>query len=120
MLRGCSRPLHVLHVSSSEGSEGQPGIEHPRAFSCIKFSAESSVQTTSASGAEAEAGESESGQELLAVSASMRLYHVTNVPIAAIKVGRWVVVVVVVVTVTCVSYSLCLLWYHRNAHDQKS
>lgn len=80
-----------ISSSSSDGSEGQPSTKCPRAFSCIKFSTASSVQPIMRSGAgEAEAGEeSESVQELLAVSASMQLYHFTNVPIAAIKVGRW-------------------------------
>lgn len=55
----------------NDSSEGQ-ALGASYAFSCIKFA------TTVT-----EAG----GQELLAVSASMQLYHFANVPIKAIEVG---------------------------------
>eukprot|EP00752_Nemacystus_decipiens_P005910 g5342.t1 len=64
-----------------------PAIDKgPRAFSCIKFAAVSPAQAAGVAGAGARAASAARGvEELVAVSASMQLYHFTDVPFAAIE-----------------------------------
>lgn len=76
--------------TSSDGPEGRPA-NRPRAFRCIKFATPAPIG--GGAGAGAAAGpqtdpqtDPQAGQELLAVSASLQLFHFANVPIAALEV----------------------------------
>ncbi|CAM9262363.1 unnamed protein product [Ectocarpus sp. 12 AP-2014] len=74
--------------SDDDGSGGETTAKSPRAFSCIKFATSTDTRGAGeAAAAAAKAGEAADGcgQELLAFSASMQLYHFANVPIAAIR-----------------------------------
>lgn len=57
----------------------------PRAFHCIKFA--STVRGRGGGRVNAGFGR-ESGEELLAVSGSLHMFHFANVPISAFEVGE--------------------------------
>lgn len=64
---------------------GERVSDTPRAFHCIKFA--STVRGRGGGRINAESG-GESGEELLAVSGSLHLFHFANMPIAAFEVGN--------------------------------
>lgn len=75
-------PLSCVVLRGSAGS-GE-GASIPRAFHCIKFAAP--PQPTGKGRQSAEAEFEKEGEELLAVSASLHLFHFANVPLAELEV----------------------------------
>lgn len=75
-------PLLCVVLRGSTGSE--EGASIPRAFHCIKFATPSQPTGNGRQSAEAELEEQE--EELLAVSASLHLFHFANAPLAELEV----------------------------------
>ena len=80
-----SRNVRPLHLSLSSGVDESANA--PRAFHCIKFATPAQGR---GAGSEGVPGE-QNREELLAVSASLQLFHFANLPVAEVEVSGAVI-----------------------------